>query len=213
MAHQYLLFYKPYNVLTELTDAEGRPALADYVPVLGVYAAGRLDRDSEGLVFLTDDGRLAHLLTHPRHKLPKTYLVQVEGVPGQDAVNALRTGVLVKGEHTAPAEIEMLSQEPMVDPRPIQDLRRADMPTAWLRIILREGRKRQIRHMTAAVGHPTLRLIRVAIGPLGLGSLQPGQWRRLTGDDLAVLRKALLSAAHTSAGAEYRGHLASHEKR
>jgi 23S rRNA pseudouridine2457 synthase len=194
MAHRYLLFYKPYNVLTAFTDPAGRPTVADYVLVPGVYAAGRLDHDSEGLVLLTDDGRLAHWLTHPRHKLPKTYLVQVEGIPGPSAIRTLRTGILIQGERTAPAEVELLPEEPAVAPRPVPIRYRAKIPTAWMRIVLREGRKRQIRHMTAAVGHPTLRLIRVAIGPLSPDDLQPGQWRDLTRNELAALQKALDSA-------------------
>jgi 23S rRNA pseudouridine2457 synthase len=208
--HRYLLFYKPYNVLSSFTDPEGRPTLASYVPVPGVYAAGRLDRESEGLMLLTDDGRLAHMMTHPRYKLPKTYLVQVEGVPGPEALDALRSGVIVKGERTAPAEVELLTTEPPLPPRSTPIRYRASIPTAWLRIVLREGRKRQIRHMTAAVGHPTLRLVRIAIGPLTLWgvaghdwpragpatlpALEPGQWRDLTPDELASLWKALSRA-------------------
>lgn len=178
-SHRYLLLYKPYDVLTQFTDEEGRATLADYVPVPGVYAAGRLDRDSEGLLLLTDDGRLAHRITHPRWKLPKTYLVQVEcvaGPPDQSTLMQLRRGVIVKGQRTAPARAELQSQPPDLPPRAVRDYH----PTAWLRITLREGRKRQVRRMTAAVGFPTLRLVRVAIGPLQLGDLQPGEWRDLS---------------------------------
>jgi len=190
-AHRYLLLYKPYDVLSSFTDPEGRPTLGDYVSVPGIYAAGRLDRDSEGLMLLTNDGWLAHRLTHPRHKQPKTYLAQVEGIPDERALEALRSGVLVKGKLTAPAEVELLPDEPDLPPRPVPIRYRARIPTAWLRIILREGRKRQVRHMTAAVGHPTLRLVRVAIGPLKLGDLQPGQWRDLTREELAALRRTV----------------------
>jgi 23S rRNA pseudouridine2457 synthase len=187
----YLLFYKPYGVLSSFTDPEGRPVLKDYVPIQRVYEAGRLDFDSEGLMLLTDDGELAHRMAHPQHHQPKTYLAQVEGMPAADALAALRRGVLVKGEMTAPAEAELLSDEPAVPLRPVPIRYRANVPTSWLRIVLREGRKRQVRHMTAAVGHPTLRLVRVAIGPLTLGDLQPGQWRHLTAAELTQLRQAV----------------------
>ena len=190
---RYLLFHKPYDVLPSFTDPddEERATLARFVPVAGVYAAGRLDRDSEGLMFLTDDGALAHRLTHPRYHLPKTYLVQVENIPQETALQALRRGVLVKGKRTGPAEVELLAGEPDLPPRPTPIRCRANIPTAWLKLVLREGRKRQIRHMTAAVGHPTLRLVRVAIGPQTLDGLAPGQWRDLTDVELATLRNAL----------------------
>ncbi len=189
--HHYLLFYKPYGVLSSFTDPEGRPALGDYIHMPDVYAAGRLDQDSEGLLLLTDDGWLSHRLTHPRHHQPKTYLVQVEGIPDEAALAALRAGVLVKGERTEPAEAELLHGEPQLPPRAVPIRYRPSIPTAWLRLVLREGRKRQIRHMTAAVGYPTLRLVRTAIGPLGLGALQPGEWRELTPDEVAAVRKAV----------------------
>ncbi|PKO23393.1 MAG: pseudouridine synthase [Chloroflexi bacterium HGW-Chloroflexi-1] len=187
--YRYLLAYKPYDVLSDLTDPEGRPALGDYVPVPGVHEAGRLDRDSEGLMLLTDDGALAHRLTHPRHKQPKTYLVQVENIPNARALQALRAGVEVKGTRTAPAQIDLLPGEPDLPPRSVPIRDGATVPTAWLRITLHEGRKRQIRHMTAAVGHPTLRLVRIALGPLTIGSLRPGEWRDLTASELATLRQ------------------------
>ncbi|MGC8780871.1 MAG: pseudouridine synthase [Anaerolineae bacterium] len=190
---RYLLFFKPYNVLPSFTDPDGkdRPTLAQYISVPGVYPAGRLDYDSEGLMLLTDDGKLAHRLTHPRYHLPKTYFVQVENIPTEAALAALRKGVMIKGELTAPAEVELLSGEPDLPPRSVPIRYRADIPTAWLKMILREGRKRQVRHMTAAVGHPTLRLVRVAIGPLTLRGLAPGQWRDLDAHELAALRRAL----------------------
>ena len=194
--HRYLLFYKPYDVLSSFTDDEGRPTLADYLPVFGVEAAGRLDRDSEGLMLLTDDGALAHRITHPDHMLPKTYLAQVEGDPDQAALAELRTGVRVKGEMTAPAEVELLAQEPLLPERPVPVREHPTVPTCWLRIVLREGRKRQVRHMTAAVGHPTLRLVRIAIGPLSLESLQPGEWRELSAEELGTLRHRLYASLH-----------------
>jgi 23S rRNA pseudouridine2457 synthase len=184
MSFRYLLFFKPYGVLSDVADPEGRPAP-------GVQAAGRLDADSEGLMFLTDDGRLAHALTDPRFKLPKTYFVQVENVPDGAALQRLRRGVLVKGELTAPAEVELLPIEPDLPPRAVPIRDQLAIPTAWLKIILREGRKRQIRHMTAAVGHPTLRIVRVAIGPLTARGLAPGEWRVVTPGELARLRQAI----------------------
>ncbi len=189
-SNRYLILYKPYDVLTQFTDEEGRTTLADYVPVPGVYTAGRLDRDSEGLLLLTNDGGLAHRVTHPRWKLSKTYLVQVECVDGSPDLSnllELRRGVMVKGQRTAPAMAELLSEPPDLPPRAVRDYH----PTAWLRITLREGRKRQVRRMTAAVGFPTLRLARVAIGPLELGDLQPGEWRDLTEDERRALFQAV----------------------
>ncbi len=185
-----LAFYKPYGVLTAFTSREGAPTLADYIRLPDVYPAGRLDKDSEGLLILTDDGRLAHLITHPRHRLPKVYLVQVERIPDEAALAALRSGVLIGGHRTRPAQAELLDNPPDLPPRPVPIRFRKSVPTAWLQLTLWEGRKRQVRHMTAAVGHPTLRLVRVAIGPLELGNLQPGKWRLLTAQELHALRQA-----------------------
>ncbi len=190
-ACRYLVLNKPYGVLCAFTDDEGRPTLADYVPIAGVYAAGRLDLDSEGLVLLTDDGWLIHRLSHPRYHQPKTYLVQVENEPGQETLVALRRGVRIKGEQTAPAQAELLPEEPDLPPRPVPIRERKTIPTAWLRLVLTEGRKRQVRHMTAAVGHPTLRLVRVAIGPVRLDDLAPGEWRDLTPPELQALADSL----------------------
>lgn len=190
-AHRYLRFYKPYNVLCAFADPEGRPTIADFVPVPDVHTAGRLDYDSEGLLLLTDDGWLSHRMTHPRHKQPKTYLVQVEGIPTEAALDRLRRGVLVHGETTAPAEVELLSEEPLLPVRSVPIRYNASIPTAWQRLVLHEGRKRQIRHMTAEVGYPTLRLVRVAIGPLTLGALQPGEWRDLLPHELVALFEAV----------------------
>jgi pseudouridine synthase len=190
-ACRYLLLNKPYGVLCAFTDPSGRPTLADYVTVPGVYAAGRLDLDSEGLVLLTNDGWLTHRLSHPRYDHPKTYLVQVEGVPDAKALTALRRGILVKGQRTAPARAELLTAEPDLPPRPVPIRQRKSVPTSWLRLVLTEGRKRQVRHMTAAVGFPTLRLVRVAIGPLEGTGLQPGEWRELHQGELDALRAML----------------------
>ena len=171
-----ILLNKPYNVLCQFTDSEGRATLADYVSIPDLYPAGRLDYDSEGLVLLTNVGWLQHQIAHPRFKLQKTYWVQVEGIPGEPALKQLARGVEVKGEQTRPAQVRLI-EPPAVWPRHPPVRERKSVPTAWLEIMIAEGRKRQIRHMTAAVGYPTLRLIRWAIGPWQLGELQPGQWR------------------------------------
>ncbi len=171
---------KPHGVLCQFRDPEGRPTLADFVRHEDVYAAGRLDRDSEGLLLLTDDGRLQHRLTDPRHKQPKTYLAQVERVPGAAALEALRDGIMLKDGMTRPARARLLSAEPdNLWPRDPPVRFRKNVPTAWLELILREGRNRQVRRMTAAVGHPTLRLVRVRIGEWGLDGLAPGETRML----------------------------------
>ncbi len=189
-ACRYLLLNKPYGVLCAFTDEEGRSTLADYVPVPDVYPAGRLDFDSEGLVLLTDDGWLIHRLSHPRYHHPKTYLVQVEGQPEAEALQALRRGVMVKGRRTAKARVEPLVAAPDLPPRAVPIRYRKSVPTTWLRVVLTEGRKRQVRHMTAAVGHPTLRLVRVALGPVELGDLAPGEWQPLTLGQLDALWSA-----------------------
>lgn len=184
-----LAFYKPYGVLSCFTDPEGHATLADFISVPNVYPAGRLDYDTEGLLVLTSGGTLAHRITDPRHKLPKVYFVQVERVPDDAALASLRRGVLLKGRRTRPAEVELLAEAPDLPPRPVPIRFRKSVPTAWLKVTLREGQNRQIRRMTAAVGHPTLRLVRVAVGPVTLGDLQPGQWRELKGAEMAGLRK------------------------
>ncbi len=173
-----ILLNKPYLVLCQFTDAEGRPTLADYVPVKDVYAAGRLDYDSEGLVLLTDDGRLQAQIADPGHKLPKTYWVQVEGVPDEEALEKLREGVTLNDGPTRPARAKAIP-EPTLWPRDPPIRYRKEIPTTWLEIIVTEGRKRQVRRMTAAVGHPTLRLVRVAVGEWRLGDLQPGEWKEV----------------------------------
>jgi 23S rRNA pseudouridine2457 synthase len=190
-ACRYLLLNKPYGVLCAFADEEGRPTLADYLPVPHLQAAGQLDLDSEGLLLLTTDGWLIHRLGHPRYQHPKTYQAQVEGMPDEQALAALRAGVMVKSERTAPAEVERLAQEPSLPARPVPIAETSHRPTAWLRLVLTEGRKRQVRHMTAAVGHPTLRLVRVGIGPLELGELAPGAWRELAPEELSALRAML----------------------
>lgn len=185
-----LAFYKPYDVLSAFTDRDGGRTLAEFIDVPGVYPMGRLDKDSEGLLLLSDDGALAHLVTHPRHHLPKVYLAQVECIPDEDALERLRTGVEIKGRVTRPARAELLAEDPGFPPRSTPIRYRKNVPTAWVRITLWEGRNRQVRRMTAAVGHPTLRLVRVAIGPIKLEPLREGEWRVLTGAEVAALRKA-----------------------
>jgi len=184
-----LVFHKPYGVLSKFTDVEGRPTLADYVEVPHVYPAGRLDMDSEGLLLLTSDGDLVSHLTSPSYKIPKTYLVQVERIPDEASLVSLRHGVMVKGKRTRPARVTLLSKEPTVQPRPVPIRFRKSVPTAWLRMEIHEGMNRQIRRMTAQVGHPTLRVIRVAIGSIQLGTLVPGEWRFLRVNELQGLLK------------------------
>lgn len=185
--YQYLMLFKPFDVLTQFTDESGRATLKDFVPVSGVYPVGRLDRDSEGLVLLTNDGPLAHRLTDPRYEHPKTYLVQVEKVPDDKALAALRRGVTLNDGPTRPAEVELLTASPELPDRSVPIRFRKNVPTAWLRLTIREGRNRQVRRMTAAVGFPTLRLVRVAIGPIGLGDLAVGEWRKLLPSELRAV--------------------------
>lgn len=171
---------KPYGVLCQFTDRSTppRPTLADFGLPAGVYPAGRLDFDSEGLLLLTDDGHLAHRLTDPRHKQPKTYWVQVEGEPVEARLQALRDGVPLNDGPTLPAQARRLDA-PALWPRDPPVRFRKTVPDAWLELTIHEGRNRQVRRMTAAVGLPTLRLVRVAIGPHRMDGLQPGQWREL----------------------------------
>ncbi len=188
-SYRTLALFKPYDVLCQFTDAAGRSTLKDYVTEPGVYPVGRLDRDSEGLVLLTDDGNLAHRLTDPSFEHPRTYLVQVERVPTSSALEALRRGIVLSDGPTRPAEVVLLDEPPTLPDRPVPIRFCKNVPTAWLRLILREGRNRQVRRMTAAAGYPTLRLLRIAIGPIELGNLAPGQCRELTADERAALKQ------------------------
>lgn len=175
-----ILFNKPYGVLPQFTDREaGRATLADYIPLHGVYPAGRLDRDSEGLLVLTGDGPVNAAITQPRRKLTKIYWAQVEGVVSDDALAQLRAGVTLNDGPTAPAQAARIDEPADLWPRDPPVRYRAAIPTSWLQLGIAEGRNRQVRRMTAAVGFPTLRLIRRAVGPWTFDGLAPGQWRRL----------------------------------
>jgi 23S rRNA pseudouridine2457 synthase len=174
-----LILNKPYGVLCQFTDAEGRPTLKDLVPIPGVYAAGRLDRDSEGLVVLTDDGRLQATIADPRHALEKGYWAQVEGLPQESALAAFRKGLRLSDGPTLPAAIRVIDEPAGLWPRDPPIRFRREIPTSWLEVGLREGRNRQVRRMTAHIGLPTLRLVRFRVGPWTLDGLAPGEWREV----------------------------------
>jgi 23S rRNA pseudouridine2457 synthase len=203
MSHRYLLFYKPFDVLCQFTNPDRLACrtLADFIDVPEVYSVGRLDRDSEGLLLLTDHGSLKHRLCHPDFGHQRTYWVQVEGIPTDEAIDQLRNGVQVQNYCTRPAQVERLLEEPDLAPRvpPIRE--RKAIPTDWLALTLTEGRNRQVRRMTAAVGFPTLRLVRAAIGGgLTLSGLEPGQWRDITAAEQIELQRLLVgSGANPSA--------------
>lgn len=176
---KYILFNKPYAVLSQFTSEDGKQSLQDFDFPKGVYPVGRLDYDSEGLLLLTDDNNIKHKLTDPKFKLPKTYLVQVEHVPSAESLQRLRSGVVIEGKMTRPAEVRLLDEEPGLPDRPVPIRFRKTVPTAWIELTIREGRNRQVRKMTAAVGHPTLRLVRLKVGSIGMDELQPGQWKTI----------------------------------
>ena len=187
----YILLNKPYGVLCQFSGGEGRITLAEYGPFPNdVYPAGRLDADSEGLVLLTNDGALKHRLLEPQYGHPRSYLVQVEGIPEDEALASLRRGVVIERRRTLPSEVNLLDREPELPPRPVPIRFRKNVPVAWLRMTLREGRNRQVRKMTAAVGHPALRLVRIQIGSLDIGSLRPGEHRALLPGEIAQLLRA-----------------------
>ena len=183
-AHVLILFNKPFNVLSQFTDrsleASGRETLSRYVPVPHVYPAGRLDRDSEGLLLLTDDGKLQAQIADPKHKMAKTYWVQVEGAPQEDALQSLRRGVRLKDGVTQAAKVRLIEEPMGLWPRNPPIRVRKSVPDSWIEMVICEGKNRQIRRMTAAVGHPCLRLIRAQIGDWRLGDLMPGEYKKLT---------------------------------
>ena len=172
-----LLFNKPYGVICQFSGDGSRPTLADFIAVKNVYPAGRLDTDSEGLVVLTDDGRLQSRISHPRHKLTKTYWVQVERIPTEDDLQRLRVGITLNDGPTLPAGARLIPEPENLWPRDPPIRFRKNIPTAWIEVKLCEGRNRQMRRMTAAIGHPTLRLLRWQIGDWTLAGLNPGEWR------------------------------------
>jgi 23S rRNA pseudouridine2457 synthase len=190
-----LRFWKPYGVHTKFTDPDRRPTLADYIPVKDVYPIGRLDHDSEGLLLLTDDNRLQTRLLDPTYRHPRTYWAQVERIPDEGALDKLRAGVDLsidgKPFRTAPAQVALLAQAPHVPPRPVPIRFRLNVPTAWIALTLTEGKNRQVRRMTAAVGYPTLRLIRVRMDVITLEGLQVGEYAELTAEQSAALRTSV----------------------
>lgn len=184
-----IAFWKPYDVLSQFSDRSDPPraTLADYIDLPTVYGAGRLDRDSEGLLILSDSARLRTVLTEPKHETPRTYWAQVEGLPDESALSNLRSGVQVKGKLTLPAQARRLPEAPDLPPRSVPIRVRKSVPDCWIELQLTEGRNRQVRRMTAAVGHPTLRLVRWAIGDITLDGLQPGAFRELTSNEISSL--------------------------
>ncbi len=195
MSQNYLLFYKPYGVLCQFTDdsPDPRPTLKDYVPIPSVYSVGRLDLDSEGLLLLTDDNRVKYFLGERQFSHPRTYWVQVEGIPQESAFKQLREGINIQDYRTRPAKVRPL-EEPPLPPRDPPIRFRRSIPTSWLEITLTEGRNRQVRRMTAAVGYPTLRLVRYSItidknSKLCIQGLEPGRWRQATEEEIRILQK------------------------
>ncbi len=175
MTKKIILFNKPYDVLCQFTSPDGSSTLADYIDAPDFYAAGRLDKDSEGLLILTDNGQIQQQLTNPRYKLPKTYWAQVEGQPTEESLEPLRHGIQLNDGWARPAKVHLLAA-PEIWPRNPPIRYRKNVPTGWVSITLTEGRNRQVRRMTAAIGFPTLRLVRISIGNWQLGDLKPGEW-------------------------------------
>lgn len=188
---RFLLFNKPFGVVCQFSPVPGKQTLKDFITEPDVYPAGRLDHDSEGLVLLTDDGAAQHVLTDPKFEHRRTYWAQVEGSPGAEALAALEDGVEIPGYRTRPAVARLLEKEPDLPPRFPPVRYRKSIPTAWIELTLTEGRNRQVRHMTAATGHPTLRLVRVGIAGVGIAGLEPGDWRWLTEEESATFSAAV----------------------
>lgn len=185
-------FWKPYLVITQFTpDDDARETLADYIDLKEVYPAGRLDYDSEGLMLLTDDGKLSHKLTHPQHGHPRTYWAQVENIPDPKVFSKIRHGgIEIKNYKTRPAMAQPIDPPDLPERNPPIRVR-ANIPDCWIELTLTEGKKRQVRRMTAAVGHPTLRLVRASIGPITLDGLQPGEWKELDENEMKALRASI----------------------
>lgn len=207
---KYFILNKPYEVLTQFTDEAGRATLKDYVPVPGIYPVGRLDYDSEGLVLLTDDKALQHRLSDPQFKVEKTYWVQVDNTPTEEALEELRRGVRIKTIRTAPAKARLLEEAPQVWERATPIRFRKNIPTSWLEIKITQGVNRQVRRMTAAVGFPTLRLIRPGIGSLTLGDLQPGAYRELTSEEVAAIKGSAAKGGTSSRSLRGKGRNGNH---
>jgi 23S rRNA pseudouridine2457 synthase len=189
VSYHSVLFYKPFTVLCQFTGDAGKSTLADFGPFpKNVYPVGRLDYDSEGLLVLTNDNELKHTLLEPKFAHPRTYLVQVERIPDEAALRQLRTGIVIEGKKTLPAGVVLLTEEPVLPPRVPPIRFRKSVPTTWIELTLREGRNRQVRKMTAAAGHPTLRLVRTKIGEIGIGALTPGTHRELTPGEVASMK-------------------------
>ncbi|MDP5337970.1 MAG: pseudouridine synthase [Nodularia sp. (in: cyanobacteria)] len=189
--YRYIIFYKPYGVLSQFTqETPKHSTLKDYIQVADVYPVGRLDWDSEGLLLLTNDGQLQHRLAHPRFGHQRTYWVQVERIPDVDAINKLQTGVEIQDYRTQPAQVRLLLEAPLLPERNPPIRFRKNIPTSWLEMTLTEGKNRQVRRMTAAVGFPTLRLVRVSIAHLNLDGLQLGEWRDLMPSELEFLHNS-----------------------
>lgn len=188
ISFKYYIFYKPFTVLCQFTTKDGGKTISDFGPFpKDIYSVGRLDADSEGLVLLTNDGMLKHYLLEPIYKHPRTYLVQVEKVPSSDELEKLRKGVIIEGRETKAAIVKLLKTEPSLPPRTVPIRFRKNVPTAWIEMTLFEGKNRQIRKMTATVGHPTLRLVRISIGSISLGKLNPGECRALSKQEINSL--------------------------
>lgn len=189
MTFQYIIFNKPYDVLSQFTPAINHQSLSDFGLPKNVYPAGRLDADSEGLLLLTDDGHFAHQLIDPKYGHSRTYWVQVERIPSSESLAKLEKGVIIEGKKTKPAKVQLLPDAPDLPERSKPIRYRKNIPTTWIEITLTEGRNRQVRKMTAAIGHPALRLIRVKMSFLTLENLNPGEWRKLTKKEVAELKR------------------------